>query len=99
MSLESPLTVWLFICFARLQSLFSAQRPTEREIELLKAVHLRTPLTDQSQFNSDKPALFLQSIRIYTDFIFSLFFSCRDPFMCLLSARPSCGIEDAVTTP
>lgn len=54
MSLEGPLTVWLFVCFARLQSLFSAWRPTEQEIELLKAVHLQTLSTDQSQSRSDK---------------------------------------------
>ncbi len=36
------LTVWLFICFARPQSVFSALGPTRQQIELLKAVHLWT---------------------------------------------------------
>lgn len=44
MSLESPLTVWLYVCFAKLQSLFSAWGPTVQE----KAVHLDLAQIDLS---------------------------------------------------
>lgn len=100
--------LWLcgsFICFARLQSLCS--RPTEQEIESLRAVHLWALLTYQSQFGSDKPFL-IERVPLYVCnrqvVLHSLLFfslsalSCRSPFTCPLSPRPSYGIEEFTVT-